>query len=99
MAHKTIILTLLFLIVFAAAYSQDITRTDVGYEIDYPHLYVRVDTLHNMSYIYNYYGTKMYMSLNGAKAQIIKPKQVFTVWALHFTATVSHKRYRRIYTF
>lgn len=95
-------LLLLILIVIGSVNSiqaQDTTRTPIGYDIDYPHVYVRVDTVHGLSYVYNYYPHKMYFSVNGAKAVLLPRKQVMTVWSIHFTLATSRKYYKRIYKY
>ncbi len=79
--------------------AQDTTRTPIGYDIDYAHVYVRVDTIHSLSYIYNYYPHKMYFSVNKSKAVLVQRKAVITVWAVHFTLTASRKKYKRIYKY
>ena len=98
---KTLVkLFILWLFLLGIAYvtkAQDSTRTPIGYDIDYAHLYIRIDTVHGLSYVYNYYPCKMYFSVNGSKAVLVKRKAVFTVWSTHFTVIVSRKKYRREY--
>jgi hypothetical protein len=62
---KKLILLILIIVGSVTSNAQDTTRTPIGYDIDYPHVYVRVDTVHGLSYIYNYYPHKMYFSVNG----------------------------------
>lgn len=93
-------LLLLILVLIGSATStqaQDTTRTPIGYDIDYPHVYVRVDTVHGLSYIYNYYPTRMHLGINGNRVVLVRRKQVITVWAIHFTLTASRKKYKRTY--
>lgn len=83
-----------------AANAQDTTRTAIGYDIDYPHLYVRVDTIHHHTYLYNYYGKAMYFTIGNGDAFLVKNKAVFMVWRDgDFILTVTRKKYKRIYQF
>ena len=93
------LLLLTLLIGSLTAYCQDTTRTPIGYEIDYPHLYVLVDTVHNMAHVHSIYPHKVFISINGGRALEVKRGGVLTVWSNRFTVTVTRKRYRRIYQF
>lgn len=94
-----ILLLVLFLLLGVAhlTRAQDITRTTIGYDVDYPFVYVRKDTIHGLTYLYNHYPHKMYFSANGGKATLLPRNQVMTVWSKHFVLTVSRKKYRREY--
>jgi len=99
---KTLIkLSMLLSFLLFIAYTtkaQDTTRTPIGYTIDYAHLYVLVDTIHNMAQVHSIYPRKMTFSINGGKEQELRRGGVLSVWANHFTVTVTRKRYKRIYS-
>ena len=92
-------MAVLFNVVAHCSMAQDITRTPIGYDIDYPYVYVRQDTIHNMAQFYNHYPHKMFISINGGKAAVIQKRQVLTVWSNHFTVTVTRKKYSHLYKF
>jgi len=94
---KAIILILFTLLAYTTK-AQDTTRTPIGYTLDYPHLYVLVDTIRNMSQVHSIYARKMTFSINGGKAQELRRGGVLSVWSNHFTVTVSRKKYKRIYS-
>lgn len=99
---KLLILTAILaaLLLFAwetRAQDPEITTIPIGRTIDYPHVYILVDTVHNMSQVYNYYHCKMWFSVNGGKATLLPRAQVMTVWSTAFTLTVSRKKYRKTY--
>ena len=92
-----ILLTLL--IGSLTAYCQDTTKTRYGYDIWYDSLFVRIDTVHLVSQVFNYYDGSIYVQVDSFDTKLIPKNQVFTVWSNHFTVTVTRKRYRRIYQF
>jgi len=93
---KLLLLTLIIVGNFTAN-AQDTTRTPIGYDIDYPFVYVREDTIHGLTYLYNHYPHKMYFSVNGGKATLLQRHQVMTVWSNHFLLVASRKKYKRDY--
>lgn len=90
---------LAFLLGIAYAKAQDSTRTPIGYDIDYPFLYARVDTIHSMTQLYNHYPHKVFISVNGGRALEVPRRGVITVWNNHFIVTVTRKKYSHKYTF
>ena len=95
--YKLLILLALLLGIAWTTKAQDTTRTPIGMDIDFAHVYIRKDTIHNISFIYNYYPTKMYFSVNGGKVFLLARKQVITTWSAHFDLIVTRKKYKRIY--
>jgi hypothetical protein len=97
---KILLITLAILLGIAyATKAQDTTRTPIGYDVDYPFVYARKDTIHGMTQLYNHYPHKMYFSVNGGRALELRRGGVLTVWSNHFTCTVTRKKYKRIYQF
>lgn len=92
-------ITILFILISFNSYCQDTLRTPTGYEIDYAHICVKVDTVHHMSQFYHFYPHKVYVSINGGKAVLMKRREPRTVWAESFTVTVTRNEYKRIYQF
>ncbi len=84
---------------------QDTTKTENGYEIDFPHVHIKVDTITHISKVYSYYHTKAYFSINGGKAVLLKRhkkkgediESSLSVWNEHFTLTVTRKNHKGIY--
>lgn len=84
---------------------QDTIHTETGYEIDFPHVHVKVDTITHISKVYSYYHFKAYFSINGGKAVLLKKHKkngnelegCIFVWSEHFTVTVSQKGYKEIF--
>jgi len=68
-----ILLLVLFLLLGVAhlTRAQERTPIPIGYTIDYPHVYVLVDTVHSMSQVHNYYHCKMWFSVNGGRAILL----------------------------
>lgn len=100
--YKLLILSaiLVFLLLFAhVTRAQDTTRTPIGYDIDFPFIYARKDTVHAMTQLYNHYPHAMYFSVNGGKAIELRRGQVMTVWSNSFVLTVTRKHYKRTYKF
>ena len=91
------LLTTLALLFSATCYSQDTIRTEIGYEIDYNYLHVKIDTIHNHATIAHYYHRRAYVSINGGKAQLMKRGRYLTVWSNHFTVTITRKRFKQTY--
>ncbi len=85
--------------------AQDTTRTENGYELDYPYVHIKVDTITHISKIYSYYNQKSHFSVNGGKAVVLKKykknrdeiESTMTVWREHFVLTVTRRYYKGIY--
>ena len=95
---KRLLILLLVLGIAHLTRAQDTTRTPIGYDVDYPFVYVRKDTIHGLTYLYNHYPHAMYFSANGGKTTLLRRNQVMTVWSNRFTLTVSRKKYRKSYS-
>lgn len=97
---KTIykLLILSFVLLFAhVTRAQDTTKTDIGYDLDYPYVHIKIDTVHSLARIYSYYPHAMLFSVNGGKAVKMKRKEVMSAWSEHFTLMVIRKNYKRTY--
>lgn len=84
---------------------QDTLKTETGYEIYFPYVHVKVDTITHISKVYSYYHTKAYFSINGGKAVLLKKhkknsdgiESSISVWSEHFTITVSRKGHKEVF--
>ena len=97
---KRLWLLILILVSSITTNAQDTTYYKLGYALEFPLVYITVDTIHNQSQVYNYYHNKRHFSINGGKAIVLKREQVMTVWNTTFTLTVTRyinpKRKRKI---
>ena len=93
-----ITLIILLTITSLSARCQDTTYTTTGYEIDFASIHIKVDTLHHICRVYNFFHRKMYFAIDNRKA-ILLPAMggVTTVWREHFTIIVTRGRYREVF--
>lgn len=97
---KKIYKLLVFLLLIAhLTRAQDTTRTPIGYDVDYPFVYARKDTIHGMTQLYNHYPHKMWFSVNGGRSIELNRHAVMTVWSSSFVLVVTRKKYSRTYKF
>lgn len=98
-------LVFLILLLFPLlSYSQDITRTSRGYTIEYQELYLRVDTILNITQAVSFFrGTHLFsIKLNGEymyRNIKLKYREPITIYSIHAEVFVERKKFRLNYTY
>lgn len=87
----------LFLLISLNAYSQDTTRTPIGYDIDASYLHARIDTIHSHATIAHFYHRKAYVSINGGKASLLRRGEYITAWNIHPIVVITRKKFKYNY--
>lgn len=76
-------------------------NTSEGRTIVIEGLYVRVDTIHHQTRIYNHrkgkWSRNVYISINGGKESLLPKGGVQTVWSTSFQLTVIRKKIKTTY--
>ena len=86
------------------SYSQDTTYTSRGYNIEYQGLYLRVDTVHNITQAVSFFrGVHLFsIKLNNEYAHKnikVKYGQPITIYDIHTEVFVERKNYKFNYTY
>ncbi len=98
-------LVFLILLIFPLlSYSQDTIHTSRGYNIQYQELYLRIDTVHNITQAVSFFkGAHLFsIKLNGEymyKNIKLRYREPITIYSIHAEVFAERKKYRFNYTY
>jgi|GEM_PF-2427227 len=98
---KNLLLLTLIICLPLLSYSQDTIRTSRGYNIDYKYLYLRVDTVHNITQAVSYFRGVHSFSIKIKekylhKNMALRYRNPFTIYGIHGEIIVERKNYQYI---